>query len=340
MEANIKIPKIQSQKNLVNPPTIVCHLTTMSMPNSPIIPGSTEQLFGPKNSRPRLRNVRLELPTVDFPRRIAGSPQIYPGSPQSGSFGSQPPMQNSSVIQRNTVTSLIRGGTLSTPTINYRFTANPEPSLVLDIVSSNVSHPFTTNPGLGVVNPRFLLYTVCSTSISTTPVKIVLNGTTLFHWMTNPRPMDVTDVLVSFGQQNWIIVETGAFSAPFSIIGIWTSYFTMTDIINEISNREKFPYNEASSIDPITGQQIDIPARGVNCTHDQCFDCITYITVSQASGQWLCPICQQFVTYNDLRVGQLLEGSPLHEDVSGLTWNEGEITGFGDGDPSDMWFDQ
>ena len=277
----------------------------MSFPNSPNFNSSPEQNNNQQRpQKPKLRSVRLELPSKDFPKRSSPNPTIIPNQP-SGSFGSLPNNNISVPIRaRPSLSTVANGATILSPSIFYEFPENTEANFILDVVTPDNAFPFITQPQVDVINPRFLLYTMCSTSISTSPVKIILNGTTIFHWITDPRPLDITDLLVSFGQQNWLIIETGNFVVPFAVIGVWSSFLTLNDIIHDIDQKEHFLFNEIAAICPITGQQIEIPSKGINCKHDQCFDLVSYITTSQALGIWMCPICQQQILLSELRIGQ------------------------------------
>jgi hypothetical protein len=44
----------------------------------------------------------------------------------------------------------------------------------------------------------------------------------------------------------------------------------------------------------ISTERIKIPARGIFCTHPQCFDLYNYMIVTSASAnpKWICPICK------------------------------------------------
>ena len=275
----------------------------MSFPNSPNFAGSPE-IGHQRNSKSRLRSVRLELPSRDFSRRMSPSP-ILATSPTTNSFGSVPSSIAPQPARQRNFPITFGAATCTSPNVMYSFPENTTQSFVLDVVTPDNAFPFVTHPDLNLVNPHFLLYIICSTSISTTPVKIILNGTSMSHWITDPKPLDVTNFLVPFGQQNWLIVETGNFVVPFAIVGVWSSFFTMKQVIEEIEKKEKFPFTEVAAVCPITGQQIETPAKGCNCMHDNCFDLASYITSRQALGVWLCPICNMPLPLNDLRVGEV-----------------------------------
>ena len=65
-----------------------------------------------------------------------------------------------------------------------------------------------------------------------------------------------------------------------------------TDEVAMIENQEtdKVTINLADSI---TMLPINVPARGEICSHLQCFDLETYITMNSKHKRWLCPFCNK-----------------------------------------------
>ena len=43
---------------------------------------------------------------------------------------------------------------------------------------------------------------------------------------------------------------------------------------------------------PITYRRIDLPARGHDCKHIQCFDLESYLKLNVERGAWKCPVCK------------------------------------------------
>ena len=43
---------------------------------------------------------------------------------------------------------------------------------------------------------------------------------------------------------------------------------------------------------PITYRKINIPARGHDCKHIQCFDLESYLKFNVDKGNWKCPVCK------------------------------------------------
>ena len=50
-------------------------------------------------------------------------------------------------------------------------------------------------------------------------------------------------------------------------------------------------YIQVSLRCPLSKKRMVIPCRPFLCNHLQCFDLATYVTMSQQSGKWLCPVC-------------------------------------------------
>ena len=307
----------------------------MSLPNSPGFANSPDTSFPHQRSnKQKLRSVRLELPsTRDFTRF---SPLQTQQTAKNGSFGSVPiTLPHTHQKQRTpSVTTNFGNVTLISPNVFYQFPPNVTASFIYEVVIPDNALTFVAQPGVDLISPRFLIYTACSTAISTQPVKFVLNGRKVEHWMSDPMPLDVTDFLVPFGQQNWLIVETGTLAVPFAVIGVWCSLFTFQDIYQTIASRERFPFTEIGAICPLTGCPIEIPAKGVNCNHPQCFDLYSYIINRQAVGIWLCPICNQLCALADLRIGETSTEIPVFEKPP-----QQEPGGWGTSgnDPNDSW---
>ncbi|OHT16580.1 MIZ zinc finger family protein [Tritrichomonas foetus] len=294
-----------------------------------------------KAGKPKLRSVRLELPQNEFLNHFSPNPPHYslpvqftPGvnnqisSPQ---LSIQPPSQTS-------VASVANGGTLLSASILHTFPSHCEPSFACDIMTPNNAMPFTTQPPPSLLHPRFFLYSVSVNPVPQTHVKFIVNGKIINHFNTDHQPLDITDILLPFGQQNWLIVESGNIVVPFAVVGVWVSMMTMEELIQTIESKSHFILNEVATPCPITGAPIEIPAKGLQCNHQQCFDLVSYITLSQALNRWVCPVCRQQLPLDDLRVGVANQISSEARDNQasspGIVWEE-STTFFEDND--DFW---
>ena len=259
----------------------------------------TNSLINNKPKKSGQRSVRLELPpSLEIPKKLSTSPQQISYNSLSPNSITNIPRQITQLNSNNGLISIIA------PTIFHEFPNPSIPSFVLDILTPDISFPFNTNPSPDILSPKFLIFTICSNSITTSPIEIRINNNQISHWISDPRPIDVTSFLAPFSQQNWLIVKTGNFVVPFTILGIWVNYKSLNDIIKEINQKEKFNISDNFVLCPITGRPIITPSKSIYCNHEECFDLIPFITSRQAIGEWFCPICSIPINYNDLRIGQ------------------------------------
>ena len=60
--------------------------------------------------------------------------------------------------------------------------------------------------------------------------------------------------------------------------------------------------------------RLDVPCRGLSCTHIQCFDATSYLQLQEQGPQWLCPICNKPAPFDHLAVDEyakdILENTP------------------------------
>lgn len=63
---------------------------------------------------------------------------------------------------------------------------------------------------------------------------------------------------------------------------------------------------------PLVKFRIQYPAKGVNCTHLQCFDGSAYISLNEKKPMWVCPVCSKALYYDDLALDQLVSFEYSH----------------------------
>nr|KAF6419748.1 zinc finger MIZ-type containing 2 [Rousettus aegyptiacus] len=63
---------------------------------------------------------------------------------------------------------------------------------------------------------------------------------------------------------------------------------------------------------PITFRRIQLPARGHDCRHIQCFDLESYLQLNCERGTWRCPVCNKTALLEGLEVDQYMLGILLH----------------------------
>ncbi|KAI4872880.1 hypothetical protein NFI96_029148, partial [Prochilodus magdalenae] len=80
---------------------------------------------------------------------------------------------------------------------------------------------------------------------------------------------------------------------------------------------------------PITFRRIQLPARGHDCKHVQCFDLESYLQLNCERGTWRCPVCNKTALLEGLEVDQYIWG--ILNAVQNLEFEEVTI------DPSCSW---
>jgi hypothetical protein len=69
---------------------------------------------------------------------------------------------------------------------------------------------------------------------------------------------------------------------------------------------------------PLTFGRIKTPVRGKHCSHIQCFDLSSYLTMNQSYPKFTCPVCSKPANYEDLTidsfVNNILEKSSLEDE--------------------------
>ncbi|XP_058534085.1 zinc finger MIZ domain-containing protein 2 isoform X2 [Ochotona princeps] len=63
---------------------------------------------------------------------------------------------------------------------------------------------------------------------------------------------------------------------------------------------------------PITFRRIQLPARGHDCRHIQCFDLESYLQLNCERGTWRCPVCNKTALLEGLEVDQYMLGILIH----------------------------
>ena len=71
---------------------------------------------------------------------------------------------------------------------------------------------------------------------------------------------------------------------------------------------------------PLSQSRIQVPCRGVDCMHIQCFDAVFYLKMNERKPMWKCPVCQKPAKYGSLRVDGLFnnivkEAPPAAQDI-------------------------
>ncbi|CAH8593906.1 unnamed protein product [Schistosoma mattheei] len=77
-----------------------------------------------------------------------------------------------------------------------------------------------------------------------------------------------------------------------------------SDLCFEDGDVELADYIPVCLLCPLTRTRIDLPVRSFNCSHLQCFDLHSYLTINMRRPRWSCPICSISAPFRDLRVDE------------------------------------
>ncbi|KAJ3522053.1 hypothetical protein NM208_g13022 [Fusarium decemcellulare] len=55
---------------------------------------------------------------------------------------------------------------------------------------------------------------------------------------------------------------------------------------------------------PLSYMRLNLPCRGLSCTHIQCFDATSYLQLQEQGPQWQCPICYKSAPFDQLAVDE------------------------------------
>ncbi|MCJ1353067.1 MAG: SUMO ligase siz1 [Icmadophila ericetorum] len=58
---------------------------------------------------------------------------------------------------------------------------------------------------------------------------------------------------------------------------------------------------------PLSTLRIDVPCRSVVCTHNQCFDALSFLQLQEQAPTWTCPVCNKVVSFDQLQVDQYVD---------------------------------
>ena len=183
------------------------------------------------------------------------------------------------------------------------FKLDKAPIFFHEVALPSSSFPFIATPGPGLSNPRFFVYTVPSKGSSPINVQISVNNNSCRHITADENPIDFTDALNPFGKESVITIETDAFVVPFSVVGIWASEKSLSELINECAVQNSFIPFSSNDICPITKMAVTVAGKGKECTHVETFDAPAFIGRGIATGDWQCPICGRMIPIEELCIG-------------------------------------
>ncbi|KAM3556411.1 hypothetical protein ARSEF4850_005537 [Beauveria asiatica] len=183
------------------------------------------------------------------------------------------------------------------------------------------------------------------------------------------RPVDITDALrlKPPNYLNTIDFTYALTTKKFYMIANLCQVYSVAELVQGISTGRRIPKDsvitelnqKAQDPDvvatssvlslkcPLSYTRLDVPCRGMSCSHVQCFDATSYLQLQEQGPQWLCPICNKPAPYEQLAVDEyvqdILDNTP--KSLEGVTiepngrWlskaEESESNNF----PSEAYFD-
>lgn len=103
-----------------------------------------------------------------------------------------------------------------------------------------------------------------------------------------------------------------------------TSHKTKELIIKLMENDSDMGVDSlfATIKDPLTKTRMELPARGVDCVHLQCFDAITFLQMNEQKQTWACPLCKKKVKFESIEVDEfflnILQCKKLSKDCENV----------------------
>ncbi|OAA71887.1 Zinc finger domain-containing protein, MIZ-type [Akanthomyces lecanii RCEF 1005] len=143
------------------------------------------------------------------------------------------------------------------------------------------------------------------------------------------RPVDITQALrlKPSNYMNTVDFTYALTTKKFYILANLCQVYTVAELAKGISTRRRIPKDsviaelnkKAQDPDvvatssvlslkcPLSYMRLDVPCRGMGCSHIQCFDATSYLQLQEQGPQWLCPICNKPTPYEQLAVDEYVQ---------------------------------
>ena len=110
-----------------------------------------------------------------------------------------------------------------------------------------------------------------------------------------------------FGERPEIEITCNNEGTPYALVVRVAKYRSFSEIADEVraDQVDNTPFSGQavpSVMDPVSGKLMKYPGKGVNCTHDQCFDIKQFLKRCNRTRQWACPICNKPLPIHELRL--------------------------------------
>ncbi|KAK2731956.1 SUMO ligase siz1 [Myotisia sp. PD_48] len=153
------------------------------------------------------------------------------------------------------------------------------------------------------------------------------------------RPADITDwIRKRPGYPNSIIMTYALTMKKFFVVVNLVQKHSVDDLVQQLRDRHSISSERviremrarAQDTDivatstvmslkcPLSTLRIKAPCRTSLCTHNQCFDAISFLQLQEQAPTWSCPICNKTTTYEALQIDQyvdnILQSTPADVD--------------------------
>ncbi|KAK3356979.1 PINIT domain-containing protein [Lasiosphaeria hispida] len=158
--------------------------------------------------------------------------------------------------------------------------------------------------------------------VNTAEVKANLRG--LKNKPGSTRPVDITDYLrmkpsnyankIDFtyaltSKRFYLCLYVCKATPVEALVGKIQKKIRTETVISEITKKASDPDVIATSQNlslkcPLTYMRLNLPCRGLSCSHIQCFDATSYLQLQEQGPQWICPICNKSAPFDQLAVDE------------------------------------
>ncbi|KAK4034084.1 PINIT domain-containing protein [Parachaetomium inaequale] len=162
----------------------------------------------------------------------------------------------------------------------------------------------------------------CELKVNGGDIKANLRG--LKNKPGSTRPVDITDSLrlrpasytnnieltYALTQKKFYLALIVSKSVPIeTLVSQIQKKIRKESVISEITKKASDPDVVATSQNlslkcPLSYMRLNLPCRGVSCSHIQCFDATSYLQLQEQGPQWLCPICNKPAPFEQLAIDE------------------------------------
>ncbi|KAL9035327.1 MAG: hypothetical protein Q9214_006633 [Letrouitia sp. 1 TL-2023] len=186
------------------------------------------------------------------------------------------------------------------------------------------------------------------------------------------RPADITDLLRKRANyENTLMVTYALTHRKFHVVVNLVKQHPATELVSKLKFgkmiskaqviREMISKSQDNDVQatstnmslkcPLSTIRINVPCRSTVCTHNQCFDALSFLQLQEQAPTWTCPVCNKVVNFEALQVDEyfndILKSTPRDVDQVAIEpdgkWSRisersptSEGGGFPNGDDDDL----